>query len=79
MGIFETEEIERLLQEYNPWWQSGVEPEELPGVRRQAYYETLEQLQSRDLRRFVVLSGARRVGKTTVMRQLIAELLATGV
>lgn len=79
MGIFETEEIERLLQEYNPWWQSGAESEELPGVRRQAYYETLEQLQSRDLRRFVVLSGARRVGKTTVMRQLIAELLATGV
>ena len=31
MRIFETEEIERLLQEYNPWWQSGAESEELPG------------------------------------------------
>lgn len=79
MGIFETDEIERLLQEYNPWWQPGVEMEELPGVRRQAYFETLKQLESPDLRRFVVLSGARRVGKTTVMRQLIAELLARGV
>lgn len=79
MGIFETEEIERLLQEYNPWWQPGMEPEVLPSVRRQAYFEILEQLQSRDLRRFVVLSGARRVGKTTVLHQLIAKLLEDGV
>ena len=32
-----------------------------------------------DIRRFVVLSGARRVGKTTILYQLIDELLNHGV
>lgn len=50
-----------------------------PPKRRFAFYEAHRTLFHSDLRRFVVLSGARRVGKTTIMYQLISELLSHGV
>lgn len=48
---------------------------ELPGIRRTAF----RQVADREIRRFAVLSGARRTGKTTVMLQVIQALLDEGV
>lgn len=77
--IFEQAELYGVLQQANPWWQTGCLPVEPPTMKRQAFYDALATITHAELRRFAILSGARRVGKTTVMRQLIAHLLAQGV
>lgn len=79
MGIFENERIFELLQQFNPWWQSGSVAGELPGIRRTAFRQVADTLADREIRRFAVLSGARRTGKTTVMLQVIQALLDEGV
>ena len=79
MTIFNETELVHLLQEYNPWWEQRSGSTELPEMQRQAYHDAFSILDEPTVRRFVVLSGARRVGKTTVMRQMIAELLNRGV
>ena len=72
-------QVKQMLGEYNPWWYSEHYAETTPEVRRRAYHETLDILMNEEVRRFVVLSGARRIGKTTVMRQVISHLLQQGV
>jgi predicted AAA+ superfamily ATPase len=80
VAMFTDEKLLNLLIQYNPWWR-GVPMSEknVPPHRRFAFYEAKKLLEHPDLRRFVVLSGARRVGKTTIMYQLINELLEKGI
>ena len=47
--------------------------------KRLAYYEALKILKHKTIRRFVVLSGVRRVGKTTILYQMIENLIGEGV
>lgn len=79
MAIFDSARIYTLLEQYNPWWKTGQVKENLPTIHRKAYHEVLHTISHQDLRRFAVLSGARRVGKTTVMKQVIQALLNKGV
>lgn len=72
-------QVKQLLYQYNPWWNNSGQTEEIPSVHRAAYYTTLDIIKSTDVRRFVILSGARRIGKTTVMKQVISHLLSEGV
>ena len=70
--------ILRSLEEQNPWWESGnADDYDLPSFKRKEYQEVHDAFFS-DIRRFPVLSGPRRVGKSTIMLQLIDELLASG-
>lgn len=63
------------LLEQNPWWQGCQSPEEAILPHRTCFKNIQEGLE----RTFVqVLLGIRRVGKSTVLRQLIADLLAKG-
>ena len=77
--MLEDTQIKQLLYQYNPWWNNNTIDEELPITHRSAYKDTLNIIKSTDVRRFVVLSGARRIGKTTVMKQVISHLLNEGV
>mgnify|MGYP003287359926 CR=1 FL=1 len=77
--MLEDTQIKQLLYQYNPWWNNNAIDEELPSTHRSAYKDTLDIIKSTDVRRFVVLSGARRIGKTTVMKQVISHLLSEGV
>ena len=80
MPIVTPENILQLLYSYNPWWRDGVLPKEYSRpTKRFAYNEAMKVLLHPDLKRFAILSGARRVGKTTMLYQLIEELLTTGV
>lgn len=79
MQIFDQTALNTLLQQINPWWKTGQPTGNLPGMKRQAFHDVLECITHPQLRRFAVISGARRVGKTTVMKQMIAHLLALGV
>ena len=80
MNIFPEEEILKFFDTYNPWWKTGmVKKSDLQNIKRISFYKAKETFLDSDIRRFVLLSGARRVGKTTIMYQLINELLNKGV
>ena len=64
------------LQEVNEWWTSGsVNPVLLQKLHRDEFNELAELL---DSDRITTVIGPQRVGKTTLMYQLIDHLLDTG-
>lgn len=80
MSIVSDEQVIKVLRQYNPWWRnpSAIKEESKP-QKRLAYDEALKMIKHKTLRRFVVLSGARRVGKTTIMYQMIDNLIDEGI
>ena len=67
MAITTKESILKVLTAYNPWWKTGtVNPKMAKTYKRFAYYEAMKRLNEKDIRRSVVLTGTRRVGKTTI-------------
>jgi predicted AAA+ superfamily ATPase len=62
--------MEEILHRFNPWWEKSYE---FPGIAREEYIKNLLDL--RDAKDVVLITGLRRVGKTTLMRQLICKLL----
>lgn len=80
MAIASKSQILKVLKAFNPWWATGtVHPSFTKIYRRFAYYEAMKRLDQTDLRRTVVLTGTRRVGKTTIQYQMIETLLKRGV
>ena len=80
MAIVSETRIIKVLQAYNPWWRNpeAIRPLSRPR-KRMAYYYAIKTLEHPGIRRFVVLSGPRRVGKTTVLYQTIEYLIKKGV
>lgn len=79
MAIINTENVLSILNNFNEWWKTGAVPSAfLKPFKRGVYYTCKKAFES-DLRRIVVMSGARRTGKTTVVYQLIDDLLKKGV
>jgi uncharacterized protein len=71
------ERLLQLLSEANPWWETGSVPEALvPPYRRRDFVVVRSQLQEGPI---TALTGPRQVGKTTLMYQLIKDMLAQGV
>ncbi len=68
--------MQLLLNTFNPWWTSGQVPAELVGKPRTIFQELKSSL---NLRQITILTGLRRVGKTTLLFQLIDALLKKGV
>lgn len=80
MALITNEQLMKVLRQYNPWWRTPVAiKEESKPQKRLAYYEALKMLMHKSIRRFVVLSGVRRVGKTTIMYQIMEKLINEGV
>ena len=80
MAIVTPERILKILRAFNPWWTTGQVPQAfLMPYRRFAYDEAMKRLDQKDIRRTVVLTGARRVGKTTIEYQMIDTLLRRGI
>lgn len=70
----------KVLSAYNPWWRTGVvNPKLSKSYKRFAFYEAMKKLKDEDIRRTVILTGIRRVGKTTIQYQMIESLLNSGV
>ena len=80
MAIVNDEQVMKVLRQYNPWWRtpSAIKDESKP-QKRLAYYEALKTLTHKSIRRFAVLSGMRRVGKTTILYQIIDHLIDEGI
>lgn len=65
----EKEYIKRLIYEYN--LQLTGKKIEVPAFKRKLYFELLKWLQKKQI---LAITGLRRVGKTTLMKQLITGL-----
>lgn len=80
MAITSKESILKVLSAYNPWWKTGVvSPKMSKSYKRFAFHKAMKRLNEKDIRRTVVLTGTRRVGKTTIQYQMIESLLNSGV
>jgi predicted AAA+ superfamily ATPase len=60
------------LLRLNEWWTTKALRKELVGKRRDVFYEIERYL---DKRQILLLKGARRVGKTTIIHQIIDSLI----
>jgi uncharacterized protein len=75
--VEDPERLLQLLSEANPWWATGVVPDPLsPPYRRRDFFVVRNRLADRPI---IALAGPRQVGKTTLMYQLITDLLAQQV
>ena len=72
------EELIAVLSQFNPWWR-GEAIADLPTWRRAAFRELYAWTTKPPAPRAVLLSGARQIGKTTLMLQTIDDLLHAGV
>ena len=80
MAIISKENILKVLTAFNPWWKTGaVNPKMSKTYKRFAFHEAMKRLDQADIRRTVVLTGTRRVGKTTIQYQMMEALLERGV
>ena len=60
------------LQDFNPWWRDGKVPAGLLGKKRRIFNDIIKYV---DKRQIILFTGLRRVGKTTLMYQIMEELL----
>src|SRR5262245_40000672 len=75
--IASQQEIYSVLREYNPWWDGAADPD-LPSWERVAFVELLDWLMRPPSPRAILISGARQVGKTTLLRQAVRSLIKAG-
>jgi hypothetical protein len=74
--IFDRTEVLTVLQGFNPWWAGRSAA--VPDFRRLAYGACRGILDNVNLPRAILLSGPRRVGKTTLLQQIAAARVAEG-
>lgn len=78
MGQLVTDvEVLGILQGFNPWWVGRELPS--PAFRRLAFDVCRRHLADATLHRAILLSGPRRVGKTTILNQIAESLCREGV
>src|SRR3989344_610201 len=68
-------EIEKL-NEWNPWWEDISLLEKLKGKERPIYKLLLNSIKIKEI---TIITGVRRSGKSTLMYQMISNLLKTGI
>lgn len=79
-SIYTTENVLKILLYYNEWWQSDSVNENFNKKKKRfPFYEAEKAFLHDTIRRSILLSGARRTGKTTIMYQMIAKLIESGV
>src|SRR3989338_4034152 len=66
--------IKDILAPYNPWWESGEVKTEV--FKRPIFHKIYKDLLS--LKQIISITGPRRVGKTTLLKQVIQALIRDG-
>ena len=76
MNFITESRLKTVLQMYNPWWRKpeSIKLKSKP-YRRSVFSEALKTMECSEPRQFSVLSGKRRIGKTTVLFQVMEELM----
>jgi predicted AAA+ superfamily ATPase len=65
-----TNELISVVSQFNPWWR-GESIQDLPSWHRAAYQQLELWLINPPAPRAIFLSGARQIGKTTLLLQAI--------
>jgi predicted AAA+ superfamily ATPase len=66
-------DLTETLQLLNPWWKSGEISKDLAKPYKRLFLHKITELQK--YRQIIILSGLRRVGKSTIIYQQIEKLL----
>lgn len=74
--FFDRSEIVNVLHGFNPWWSGRSYV--VPDFRRLVFETCRSYLADSSLRRAILLSGPRRVGKTTILTQIAASFIQQG-
>ncbi len=74
----ETEKLAEILAQFNPWWRNE-RIFDLPTWKRAAFGELYKWVFNPPANRATFLSGARQIGKTTLIMQAIDQLIKDGV
>lgn len=78
IGGFLTLKYKELLAPYNPWWENaGKAFEHLPTFHRPIFDDIYSGFKG--VPQIISITGPRRVGKSTLIRQVIRKLLGEGV
>ena len=64
------------LSEWSPWWENAEYISKLTGINRQKYSSLLD---SAKIMEVTIITGVRRSGKSTLMYQIVSNLLKSGV
>jgi len=73
------DDLAEVLQSQNPWWTLDRVPEEFAKPQSRSLVGGLRRaLSQTDLRRFHIVLGPRRAGKSTVMYQLAQTMIEEG-
>lgn len=65
-----------VLNEWNPWWESKEAVNVLTGKPRPMYSHLVNSI---GIKEITIITGVRRSGKSTLMYQMISDLLKKGV
>jgi hypothetical protein len=70
--------IKEILLPYNPWWEdAGGAFKRLPDFRRPVFERIYRDLKL--IPQIISITGPRRVGKSTIIKQVVKELIGEGV
>jgi len=79
MRSISQEDIRRRVARDNPWWENGAAAIPEAASARRVYFAPFKALAlDFGVRRATVMLGPRRVGKTFLIKQMIAEAIAAG-
>lgn len=71
-------QYKELLIPYNPWWENPEKAfERLPEFHRPIFYEIYRGL--KETPQIISITGPRRVGKSTLIRQIVRKLIIEGI
>ncbi len=66
-------DIQNIISVYNPWWENGMVGMEVPAFHRPIFQTLMEDM--RQIPQILSITGPRRVGKSTLLYQIIRQLL----
>lgn len=72
------DDLGKILVRFNPWWRLE-EISDLPLWHRASFREFFSWVYDPPVQRAVLLTGARQIGKTTLMLQAVKALLKKGI
>ncbi len=67
-------ELRSIIEEWNPWWDTGTVPDYLVGERRKVTEQIMNLMGKTNWAKAII--GPRRSGKTTVMYQVISDIVS---
>ena len=65
--------ITDIMKLLNPWWEDEIVSEELAKQYKRSFFDKIQEFKK--YKQVIILTGLRRVGKTTLIYQTIKELL----